>query len=282
MAERILTGTDITLDNGSNTNTKIGEKETFLDRNAKLIPSDETTTAITNMNWIAGHHTVIDLEHLYKIPDFILSQSSYADKVSKTGADAIGQLWYVENGPDKGYYMLINWGKRNSADGWSKTNIKSLIDEDGNSNAQNLNTDNEYDNINSISISGSGNHTYTGWTQGFKYTNDASTVTLSYTHYMKDDSTINIPVLNKGTTITHTSTSDGSGNSALAGIVTADQYNSIMDRLKKLEEEVIWRSRIGVNGTNVLNKATYLWTGTLNEFNSLESKPADTTFIISN
>ena len=61
-----------------------------------------------------------------------------------------------------------------------------------------------------------------------------------------------------------------------------DQYNSIMNRLKKLEEEVIWRSRIGVNGTNVLNKATYLWTGTLNEFNSLESKPADTTFIISN
>ena len=74
MAERIITGTDITLANGSNTNTKIGEKETFLDRNAKLIPSDETTTAITNMNWIAGHHTVIDLDHLYKIPDFILSQ----------------------------------------------------------------------------------------------------------------------------------------------------------------------------------------------------------------
>ena len=61
-----------------------------------------------------------------------------------------------------------------------------------------------------------------------------------------------------------------------------DQYNSIMNRLKKLEEEVIWRSRIGVNGTNVLNKATYLWTGTLSEFNSLESKPEDTTFIITN
>ena len=65
-------------------------------------------------------------------------------------------------------------------------------------------------------------------------------------------------------------------------ISVTDQYNSIMNRLKKLEEEVIWRSRIGVNGTNVLNKATYLWTGTLNEFNLLESKPADTTFIITN
>lgn len=282
MAERILTGTDITLANGSNTNTQIGQKETFLDRNAKLIPSDETTTAITNMNWIAGHHTVKDLEHLYKIPDFILSQSCYADKVSN-GIDAIGQLWYVEEGTGKGYYMLINWGNRHNAGGWSKTNIKSLINEDGKSSTQYMNKDNVYDNIHSITVDGSDNHTYTGWTQGFKYTNNASTVTLSYTHYGdKTDSSINIPVLNSGTTITHTSTSDGSGSATLAGIVTASQYNSIMNRLKKLEEEVIWRSRIGVNGTNVLNGATYLWSGTLAQFNSLKSKPSDTTFIITN
>lgn len=283
MAERIVTGTDITLANGSNTNTQIGTKETFLDRNAKLIPSDETTTAITNMNWIAGHHTVKDLEHLYKIPDFILSQSCYADKVSKNGKDAIGQLWYVENDPGKGYYMLIKWDNRHNAAGWSKTNIKSLINEDGNSSTQYMNKDNVYDNIHSITVDGSDNHTYTGWTQGFKYTNGPSTVTLSYTHYGdKSDSSINIPVLNSGNTITHTSTSDGSGGATLAGIVTADQYNSIMNRLKKLEEEVIWRSRIGVNGTNVLNGATYLWSGTLREFNSLKSKPSNTTFIISN
>lgn len=283
MAERIVTGTDITLANGSNTNTQIGTKETFLDRNAKLIPSDETTTAITNMNWIAGHHTVKDLENLYKIPDFILSQSCYADKVSKNGKDAIGQLWYVENDPGKGYYMLIKWDNRHNAAGWSKTNIKSLINEDGNSSTQYMNKDNVYDNIHSITVDGSDNHTYTGWTQGFKYTNNASTVTLSYTHYGdKPDNSINIPVLNSGNTITHTSTSDGSGGATLAGIVTADQYNSIMNRLKKLEEEVIWRSRIGVNGTNVLNGATYLWSGTLREFNSLKSKPSNTTFIISN
>lgn len=283
MAERIVTGTDITLANGSNTNTQIGTKETFLDRNAKLIPSDETTTAITNMNWIAGHHTVKDLEYLYKIPDFILSQSCYADKVSKNGKDAIGQLWYVENDPGKGYYMLIKWDNRHNAAGWSKTNIKSLINEDGNSSTQYMNKDNVYDNIHSITVDGSDNHTYTGWTQGFKYTNNASTVTLSYTHYGdKPDSSINIPVLNSGNTITHTSTSDGSGGATLAGIVTADQYNSIMNRLKKLEEEVIWRSRIGVNGTNVLNGATYLWSGTLAQFNSLKSKPSNTTFIISN
>ena len=179
--------------------------------------------------------------------------------------------------------MLIKWDNRHNAAGWSKTNIKSLINEDGNSSTQYMNKDNVYDNIHSITVDGSDNHTYTGWTQGFKYTNGPSTVTLSYTHYGdKSDSSINIPVLNSGNTITHTSTSDGSGGATLAGIVTADQYNSIMNRLKKLEEEVIWRSRIGVNGTNVLNGATYLWSGTLREFNSLKSKPSNTTFIISN
>ena len=282
MAERILTGTDIALANGSNTNTQIGQKETFLDRNAKLIPSDETTTAITNMNWIAGHHTVKDLTSLYKVPDFILSQSCYADKVSKNGIDAIGQLWYVEEGTGKGYYMLINWGNRRNAGGWSKTNIKSLINEDGKSSTQYMNKDNVYDNIHSITVDGSDNHTYTGWTQKYKYTPDAKDVTFSYSHYTGNDSSIKIPVLNDGTTITHTSTSNGAGNATLAGVVTADQYNSIMNRLKKLEEEVIWRSRIGVNGTNVLNGATYLWSGTLGQFNSLKSKPSDTTFIITN
>lgn len=287
MAERIVTGTDITLANGSNTNTQIGTKETFLDRNAKLIPSDETTTAITNMNWVAGHHTVIDLKHLYKIPDFILSQSCYADKVSKKGKDAIGQLWYVETDNSgegtKGYYMLVNWDNRgkfetHSTDnpGWSKTNLKSLINEDGVSSTQYMNKDNVYDNIHSITVDGSDNHTYTGWTQKYKYTPDAKNVAFSYSHYTGNDSSINIPVLNSGTTIIHDATHSGTGDAKLAGVVTADQYNSIMNRLKKLEEEVIWRSGLEANG------ATYLWSGTLSQFNSLKSKPSNTTFIITN
>ena len=275
MAERIVTGTDITLANGSNTNTQIGTKETFLDRNAKLIPSDETTTAITNMNWIAGHHTVKDLEHLYKIPDFILSQSCYADKVSKNGKDAIGQLWYVENDPGKGYYMLIKWDNRHNAAGWSKTNIKSLINEDGNSSTQYMNKDNVYDNIHSITVDGSDTHTYTGWTQGFKYTNGASTVTLSYTHYGDEpDSSINIPVLNNGTTI-----NQGTANADKAGIVTADQYNKIVSRLTYLEKWCIWQSGLANN------KSTYVWSGTLSEFNKLDKNDknfAKTTFIITN
>ena len=298
MVERILTGTDITLAPGSNTNTQIGQKETFLDRNAKLIPSDETTTAITNMNWIAGHHTVKDLEYLYKIPDFILSQSCYADKVSRNGKDAIGQLWYVEDDrikdvPEKGYYMLVNWDNRNKIEthntknpGWSKTNIKSLINEYGGSSTQYLNVNqdpkkqyDEYDNIHSITIDGSGNHTYTGWTQDYKFVPSVDGVKFSYSHCGgKEDSSINIPVLTINPE--HPDTNK-------AGIVTVDQYNSIMERLKNLENRVMWRSGIyvdekGVQKDDGLNKATYLWTGTLGEFNSLKSKPENTTFIISN
>lgn len=297
MVERILTGTDITLAPGSNTNTQIGQKETFLDRNAKLIPSDETTTAITNMNWIAGHHTVKDLEYLYKIPDFILSQSCYADKVSRNGKDAIGQLWYVEDDrikdvPEKGYYMLVNWDNRNKIEthntknpGWSKTNIKSLINEYGGSSTQYLNVNqdpkkqyDEYDNIHSITIDGSGNHTYTGWTQDYKFVPSVDGVKFSYSHCGgKEDSSINIPVLTINPK--HPDTNK-------AGIVTVDQYNSIMERLKNLENRVMWRSGIyvenGVQKDDGLNKATYLWTGTLDEFNLLTSKPENTTFIISN
>ena len=238
MARKIPTNGNVVGANGTNTNTYIGEKETFLDRNAKLIPSDETTTALTNMNWIAGHHTVDSLNNLYQIPDFILSQECYADKIGN-GADAIGQLWYVEN--EKCIYMLINWDNRRKATGWSKTNLKSLIDPSGNSSTQYINNKNhQYDNLSELTIDGAGNFTYTGWTQQWKYTCTASTVTLSYSHHTGSDSSINVPVLNNGTTITHTSTdtNNGKGNAEKAGIVTASQYNSIMDRLKKLEEEV--------------------------------------------
>lgn len=290
---RIETNRDLDVKKINGTSgTIVGKEETFLDRNAKLVPSDETTTAITNMNWVAGHHTVKSLNDLYKIPKFILSQECYADKSGK-GSDAIGQLWYVEDKPERGYYMLVNWDnsgnfKTHNTDkpGWSKTNIKSLINEDGNRSTQYMNKDNVYDNIHSITVDGSDNHTYTGWTQKFNYTPSGSNVAFSYSHYIGKDSSINIPVLNSGTTIKHDKDNNGVGNAELAGIVTADQYNSIMNRLKNLENRVMWRSGIyvedGVQKDDGLNKATYLWTGTLGEFNLLTSKPENTTFIISN
>ena len=155
-------------------NTIIGSNETFLDRNAKLIPSDETTTALTNMNWIAGHHTVMTVGDLYEIPDFILSQECYGGQ-SVTGDDALGQLWCVGGqGPnaDGKYqfdiYMLVNWKNRHNENGWSKTNIKPLVDGNGQTNASyfNINKANDLPDtytkwISSISIYGDGTSTYT-------------------------------------------------------------------------------------------------------------------------
>lgn len=127
------------------------------------------------------------------------------------------------------------------------------------------------DNLHSFHINTNGSIGYTGWTQGFKYTNNASTVTLSYTHYTGNNSSINIPVLNDGNTI-----NQGSANASKAGIVTADQYNNIVSRLTYLEKWCMWQSGLPNN------KSTYIWSGTLAQFNSLTSKPSNTTFIISN
>lgn len=268
MARRIPTSGNVPGALGTNTNTYIGVKETFLDRNAKLIPSDETTTALTNMNWIAGHHTVSDLTALYNIPDFILSQETYADKIGN-GMDALGQLWYVES--ESCIYMLINWNNRKNSNGWSKTNVKSIKDPNGKDTTQYCNKDNVYDNLHNLTLKGDNTISYTGWTQGFKYTNNANTVTLSYTHYVGSDSSINIPVLNNGTTINQTG-----GNASTAGVMTADQYNKLVDRITKLEKECIWKSALAGNGS------TYLWSGSLSDFNALTSKPTNTTFIITN
>jgi len=270
MARRIPTNGSVAGANGTGTSTYIGAKETFLDRNAKLVPSDETTTALTNMNWIAGHHTVNTLDNLYNIPDFILSQECYANQVGN-GADALGQLWYVEN--ENCLYMLVNWTQRRNANGWSKTNIKSLNDPSGKSQTQYINNNNhQYDNLSELTIDGAGNFTYTAWTQGWKYTNTASTVTLSYSHHTGPDSSINIPVLNDGTTMGQVDDPNGSK----CGVITADQYNKLIKRITNLEKRCLWRSQLENN------TSTYLWSGTLSQFNALGSKPADTTFIITN
>ena len=176
-----------------------------------------------------------------------------------------------------------NAGVMSAEDKRRLDSIKGFTYDNGNTHEYNFNENHANgDNLHSFYINTNGTIAYTGWTQGFKYSNDGSTVTLSYTHYTGNDSSINIPVLNSGTTIIHDATHSGTGDAKLAGVVTADQYNSIMNRLKKLEEEVIWRSRIEVDGTNVLNEATYLWSGTLSQFNSLKLKPSNTTFIITN
>ena len=55
-----------------------------------------------------------------------------------------------------------------------------------------------------------------------------------------------------------------------------DKFNNIFPRLAYLEKWCMWQSGLPNN------KSTYIWSGTLAQFNSLTSKPENTTFIISN
>lgn len=165
-----------------------------------------------------------------------------------------------------------NAGVMSAEDKRRLDSIKGFTYDNGNTHEYNFNENHtKGDNLHSFHINTDGTIGYTGWTQGFKYTNNASTVTLSYTHYTGNDSSINIPVLNDGNTI-----NQGSANASKAGIVTADQYNKIVSRLTYLENRCMWQSGLPNN------KSTYIWSGTLAQFNSLTSKPENTTFIISN
>lgn len=165
-----------------------------------------------------------------------------------------------------------NAGVMSAEDKRRLDSIKGFTYDDGNTHEYKFNENHtKGDNLHSFHINTDGTIGYTGWTQGFKYTNNASTVTLSYTHYTGNDSSINIPVLNNGNTI-----NQGSANASKAGIVTADQYNKIVSRLTYLEKWCMWQSGLPNN------KSTYIWSGTLAQFNSLTSKPENTTFIISN
>ena len=165
-----------------------------------------------------------------------------------------------------------NAGVMSAEDKRRLDSIKGFTYDNGNTHEYNFNENHtKGDNLHSFHINTDGTIGYTGWTQGFKYTNNESTVTLSYTHYTGNDSSINIPVLNDGNTI-----NQGSANASKAGIVTADQYNKIVSRLTYLEKWCMWQSGLPNN------KSTYIWSGTLAQFNSLTSKPENTTFIISN
>ncbi len=61
-----------------------------------------------------------------------------------------------------------------------------------------------------------------------------------------------------------------------AGVMTGPQLKEIIDRLTYLERWTVWQS--GLAG----NTSTYLWSGTLADFNKLATKPTDTTFIVTN
>lgn len=85
-------------------------------RMAKVVSANPASWGIVDANQISGFRTVAKLTDLYSIAACILS-SSYGDGTT-TGADAVGQIWHVQESNED--YRLINWASRGKAAGWEK------------------------------------------------------------------------------------------------------------------------------------------------------------------
>lgn len=85
-------------------------------RMAKVVSANPTSWGIVDANQISGFRTVAKLTDLYSIAACVLS-SSYGDGTT-TGADAVGQIWHVQESNED--YRLINWASRGKAAGWEK------------------------------------------------------------------------------------------------------------------------------------------------------------------
>ena len=85
-------------------------------RMAKVVSANPASWGIVDANQISGFRTVAKLTDLYSIAACILS-SAYGDGTT-TGADAVGQIWHVQESNED--YRLINWAGRGKAAGWEK------------------------------------------------------------------------------------------------------------------------------------------------------------------
>lgn len=92
-------------------------------RMAKVVSANPASWGIIDANQISGFRTVAKLTDLYSIAACILS-SAYGDGTT-TGADAVGQIWHVQE--DNSDYRLINWAGRGKAEGWEKVPTASEI-----------------------------------------------------------------------------------------------------------------------------------------------------------
>lgn len=79
----------------------------------RLESNNPKSFGIVRGSQISGHRSVLNLSKLFSIPDCILSESG-----TNENNDAIGQEWYVLS--EKTKYVLIDWEKRNSAEGWEE------------------------------------------------------------------------------------------------------------------------------------------------------------------
>lgn len=222
---------------------------------------------VTDSVMISGHRVVKEFEDLYEIPEEILS-SKKSNSGTSDGSDAVGQLWYVEE--EGVYYQLVAWADHDKETGWSRTNIRAnkVVSDDLRDFTQYANTDgSKGDCIRDLEIRGDGTLSYTAWNLNMTNNPTAGGVELKYTK--SDDKTVK----------TLTTIPNVSEAATTSGVISSAQYKSLLDRIAYLETWTIWKARVGTD----TNTSTYLWSGSLADFNALGSdKPTDTTFIVTN
>lgn len=84
-------------------------------RMAKVVSANPASWGIVDANQISGFRTVATQADLYSIAACILS-SSYGDGTT-TGADAVGQIWHVQDTNKD--FRLTSWANRGKAAGWT-------------------------------------------------------------------------------------------------------------------------------------------------------------------
>ena len=83
----------------------------------KVVSANPASWGIVDANQISGFRTVAKLTDLYSIAACILS-SAYGDGTT-TGADAVGQIWHVQENGGKDY-RLKSWANRGTSEGWEE------------------------------------------------------------------------------------------------------------------------------------------------------------------
>ena len=85
-------------------------------RMAKVVSANPASWGIVDANQISGFRTVATQADLYSIAACILS-SSYGDGTT-TGADAVGQIWHVQDTNKD--FRLTSWASRGTSAGWTE------------------------------------------------------------------------------------------------------------------------------------------------------------------
>lgn len=94
-------------------------------RMAKVVSANPASWGIVDANQISGFRTVATQADLYLIAACILS-SSYGDGTT-TGADAVGQIWHVQDTNKD--FRLTSWANRGKAAGWTEELTSAKLSE---------------------------------------------------------------------------------------------------------------------------------------------------------